>query len=100
MLQKVVKAKKRSSAGPDGWAYKHLALLPLAWHNVVAEFMNWLIDGQRQLPAAWISVRVTLIPRPISIAAAMWRLMGSCMLREMATWLVSWVPEEVVGGIS
>jgi len=99
VLLKICKSNLESAAGPDGWRYRQLALLPLGWHDELAALMNAIIEEKMELPTAWTHVRVALIPRPISVASCMWRLMGSALLRSMGDWIKEWVAEEVCGGI-
>ena len=58
-------------------------------------------------PQAWLHVRVVGIDkadsaelRPLSSAAAMYRIGLSAMLAKLREWINTWCPEEVVGGIS
>ena len=105
-MQKRAKKKKRSSAGPDGWKYGDIAKLPMGFFQELADLCNAIIGRGLELPDAWVQVRTVLLPkpgedgaRPISIAAAAWRLMGTALLGNMTGWIWSWAAKEICGGI-
>ena len=99
VMRRRAKASKKSSAGPDGWLNQQLARLPQTWFELLAQLVNHILDKKLSMPQAWKHVNVSLIPRPISIASSIWRLVGVAIFIEMNEWASSIMPPEVVGGV-
>lgn len=97
-LMAAMKKKKKSAPGTDGWRPAHLARLPYRWFCKLSDLINAVIDRRLKLPEAWTNVNVVLIPRPISIAAAIWRAAGTALVAQTARWIAYILPTEIAGG--
>ncbi|CAK8990313.1 unnamed protein product [Durusdinium trenchii] len=89
--------------GPDGWTGDSWSLLPMGFFDALAKLWNVVMKTAR-LPYQWHSVRCVLIPkevglRPISIAALAWRTGIGVLAQQLAHWIDSWAPDELVGGL-
>jgi hypothetical protein len=104
-LLRIALKRKKSSASTDGWKYAQLAMLPEVFFELLARLCNEMCNTGGHLPEAWQNVRVCLIPkpgngtRPISIAAAAWRLCATAILDDWKTWILSWATDALSGGV-
>ncbi|CAE7741710.1 unnamed protein product [Symbiodinium sp. CCMP2592] len=103
-LLRLAKAAARKAAGLDGWTGSLWKALPKAFFDLLAAVWNAVLDGA-PLPAAWVQVRVCLIPkddgglRPLAIAALAWRLGATCLVRQLTGWVHEVFPAELFGGM-
>ena len=88
-LRRRFKETARKAAGVDDLAPSVLAKLPDAALEELAELWNRILTGKLPVPSQTASVRVALLDkegggsRPLSIASAVWRTVGTCVLREL-----------------
>jgi hypothetical protein len=102
----LARAKKihASSGSVDGWRPAQLALLPIQWHRLLAVVATSIFLHGGAIPTPWKYSRVKLIPkssggdRPITVAAAAWRLCVSCLVAHLRPWILTWLDKAVVGG--
>ena len=107
-LLALAKRARSSSAGVDGWTGDLYARLPLPFFELLAKVWNAMMEapGGFSLPLNWFQVRVTGIPkpgsadlRPISISVLVWRLCRCAVIKNMQTWIQSWVDPDCHGGV-
>ena len=102
-LRSQVRKAVGKAHGPDGWTGDSWSLLPMGFFDALAKLWNVVMKTAR-LPYQWHSVRCVLIPkevglRPISIAALAWRTGIGVLAQQLAHWIDSWAPDELVGGL-
>lgn len=92
--------------GVDRWRSEELALAPDCWFEALAALWNRCIELTK-LPAPWLMVRVTGIPkpdspvlRPLSIEAVVYRAGMSCLTRGLRDWTQLWAPEQLAGAVA
>ena len=101
------RASKRSSASMDGWCFLHFCLLPDGAFEDLAVLLNSFVRTRANLPELWKHLRVVMIPkanepiekRPISVAACLWRLLAASILQNIDSWVRSWLPPQIAGGV-
>ena len=91
--------------GTDDWAAALLAQMPEAWHDILADYVNWIAHNGKDIPQSWRYTFCRLIPkptggkRPISIASAVWRAVTHCQLSCISEWIKGWLPSQICGGV-
>ena len=92
------------AAGADAWFAADLLRLPDSFVRALLEFWNLCLDVA-QLPRAWQTVRVALLPkedggmRPLAIASVLYRVCMTATVKALRTWSRSWLPSELYGGV-
>ena len=87
-LKRFAEKNIKKAKGADDWGAGQLRLLPDTFFQRLAEVWTAVLEGA-DLPAAWLHVRVVLIPKqeggewPISIAALAWRIGMSATLHKL-----------------
>ncbi len=104
MLLNRAKKIHNSSGSADNWSPRFLPSLPMAWYEALATLGRTIFLLGGKIPAPWHFVRVRMLDkkdggtRPITIAAAVWRILVSCVVSQLTVWILSWLSPEVVGG--
>ena len=92
------------AAGADAWFAADLLRLPDSFLRALLDFWNLCLDVA-QLPRAWQTVRVALLPkedggmRPLAIASVLYRVCMTATVKALRTWSRSWLPSELYGGV-
>ena len=102
-LLSITKKSVGTAHGPDGWKGDHWALLPMEFFQDLANLWHVVLRSSN-VPKQWLDVRCVLIPkdvglRPISVASLAWRTGIGVLAQQLAHWIQSWAPEELVGGV-
>eukprot|EP00439_Symbiodinium_sp_Y106_P041875 s6746_g5.t1 len=103
-VQACLRASARRSAGLDAWAPSCLARLPLPFFQLVVRLWGLCVRVAK-LPLSWYHVRITLLPkvdgglRPLAIASALWRALGTVVARNLRAWVLSWAPQALLGSL-
>ena len=99
-----LRAGARRAPGLDGWAPACLARLPLPFFQLVTRLWAQCLRAAR-LPRSWYHVRITLLPkddgglRPLAVASAIWRALGTVVVRNLRAWSLSWAPPALLGSM-
>ncbi|CAE7223538.1 unnamed protein product [Symbiodinium sp. CCMP2456] len=99
-----LRASSRRAAGLDSWAPAALALLPLPFFQLLTRLWTCCLSACK-LPHSWHHVRITLLPkedgglRPLAIASALWRALGTVVVRNLRAWALSWAPPSLLGSM-
>ncbi|CAE7495748.1 Cacna1h, partial [Symbiodinium pilosum] len=98
------RASARKAAGCDDWSGRLWRGLPLEFFDSLAAIWNLVLKGA-PIPAAWLQVRVCLIPkeeggqRPLAIAALAWRLGATAVVQQLEGWITAVFPPDLFGGL-
>ena len=76
------------------------------WQDLL-DFYVLVFETKAGVPKQWKNIRCVLIPkpasaterRPISVATVFYRLVSSCIVANIAEWVLSWADESVLGGV-
>ena len=106
-LYDMVQKKKKPTAGSlDGWGWRELKSLPVAWYDSLAVLLDRVeLDGN--WPDGMLDACIAMIPkadgdaaplgqRPLCVLLVVYRLWASVRLGHRADWFKSWVPRCVL----
>ena len=104
-LQEVVRAKKSTAGGLDGWAWNEIKALPLPWFSGLAILLE-LVETSGVWPQGLLDAYIAIIPkvdgvstpsgqRPLSVLPVVCRLWASLRLGHLREWVEGWLPQSV-----
>ena len=104
-LQEVVRAKKSTAGGLDGWAWNEIKALPLPWFSGLAILLE-LVESTGTWPQGLLDAYIAMIPeadvdstplgqRPLSVLQVVYRLWASLRLGHLREWVEEWLPKSV-----
>ena len=105
MLADVVQRKDATAGSLDGWGWRELKVLPVAWYDELARILTkveeigvWL-DGLLDAYIAMIPKTdgdaTPLGQRPLSALPVVYRILASARMGQLKDWFKSWVPDSV-----
>ena len=101
-LYEMVQKKKPTAGSQDGWGWRELKSLPVAWYDSLAVLLDRVeLDGN--WPDGMLDAYIAVIPkadgdatplgqRPLCVLPVVYRLWASARLGHLADWFKSWVP--------
>ena len=105
VLVDVVRKKKSTAGGLDGWGWKELKALPPAWFDGLARILR-LVEETGVGPDGLLDAYVAMIPksggdatplvqRPLCVLPVVYRIWASARMMQLEPWFKSWVPSTV-----
>ena len=105
MLHEVVQKKSPTAGSLDGWGWRELKALPVAWFDRLASLFT-LVEEEGVWPDGLLDGYIAMIPksdgdstplgqRPLCVLPVVYRLWASVRLLHLESWLKSWVPQSV-----
>ena len=102
MLFEVVKRKGASAGSLDGWGWRELKVLPVAWFDGLARMLT-RVEELGVWPDGLLDAYITVIPkvdgdatplgqRPLSVLPVVYRIWASARMVQLEPWFRSWVP--------
>ena len=106
MLADVVLRKGATASSLDGWGWRELKVLPVAWYDELARILTMVEDTgvwRNGLLDAYIAMipetdgdATPLGQRPLSVLPVVYRIRASTRMVQLERWFKSWVPDSVV----
>ena len=98
----VVRKKKSTAGGLDGWGWKELKTLPPPWFDGLARILR-LVEETGVWPDGLLDAYVAMIlksggdatplgPRPLRVLPVVERIWASARMMQLEPWFKSWVP--------
>ena len=84
MLADVVQSKSATSGSLDGWEWRELKVLPVAWFDGLARILTKVED-----------LGVWPDGLPLSVLPVIYRVWASAWMGHLEDWFRSWVPDAV-----
>ena len=110
MLFEVVKRKSSTAGSLDGWGWRELKVLPVAWFDELARILT-LVEDTGVWPDGLLDAHIAMIPksdgdatllgqRPLSVLPVVYRVWAFARMVQLESWFKSWFPDSVfsVGG--
>ena len=110
LLADVVRRKKVTAGGLDGWGWREFKVLPASWFDGLARILSCVEDSDIW-PDGLLDAYVAMIPkvdgdatplvqRPLCVLPVVYRIWASARMGQLEDWFRSWVPDSVfsVGG--
>ena len=105
MLADVVLRKSATAGSLDGWGWRELKVLPVAWYDELARILT-LVEDTGVWPEGLLDAYIAMIPksdgdatplgqRPLSVLPVVYRIWASARMVQLAGWFESWVPDSV-----
>ena len=105
VLADVVRKKKSTPGGLDGWGWKELKALHLPWFDGLARILR-LVEETGVWPDGLLDAYVAKIPksggdatplgqRPLCVLPVVYRVWASARMMQLEPWFKSWVPSSV-----
>ena len=102
MLFEVVKRKGATAGSLDGWGWRELKVLPVAWFDSLARVLA-KVEELGVWPDGLLDAYITMIPkvdgdatplgqRPLSVLPVVYRIWASARMVQLEPWFRSWVP--------
>ena len=102
MLFEVVKRKSATAGSLDGWGWRELKVLPVAWFDGLARILA-KVEEIGVWPDGLLDAYITMIPkvdgdatplgqRPLSVLPVVYRIWASARMVQLEPWFRSWVP--------
>ena len=102
MLFEVVKRKSATAGSLDGWGWRELKVLPVAWFDNLARILA-KVEELGVWPDGLLDAYITMIPkvdgdatplgqRPLSVLPVVYRIWASARMIQLEPWFRSWVP--------
>ena len=102
MLFEVVKKKGSTAGSLDGWGWRELKVLPVAWFDGLAKILI-RVEELGVWPDGLLDAEITMIPkvdgdatplgqRPLSVLPVVYRIWASARMVQLEPWFRSWVP--------
>ena len=99
MLVDVVRKRKSTAGGLDGWGWKELKALPLPWFDGLARILR-LVEETGVWPDGLLDAYVALIPktdgdatplgqRPLCVLPVVYRIWASARMMQLEPWFKS-----------
>ena len=105
MLADVVQRKGATAGGLDGWGWRELKVLPVAWYDELARILT-KVEDVGVWPDGLLDASIAMIPktdgdatplgqRPLSVLPIVYRIWASARMGHLDGWFKSWVPDSV-----
>ena len=102
MLFEVVKRKGSTAGSLDGWGWRELKVLPVAWFDGLAKILT-RVEETGVWPDGLLDAYITMIPkvdgdatplgqRPLTVLPVVYRVWASARMIQLEPWFRSWVP--------
>ena len=102
MLFEVVKRKSATAGSLDGWGWRELKVLPVAWFDGLARILS-KVEDLGVWPDGLLDAYIAMIPkvdgdatplgqRPLSALPVVYRVWASARMLQLEPWFRSWVP--------
>ena len=102
MLFEVVKKKSATAGSLDGWGWRELKVLPVAWFHHLARILS-KVEDLGVWPDGLLDTYIAMIPkvdgdatplgqRPLSVLPVVYRIWASARMLQLEPWFRSWVP--------
>ena len=104
-LLEVAKAKKSTAGGLDGWAWREIKSLQLAWFSGPAVLLN-IVETTAVWPQGLLDAYIAMLPKVdgdstplgqhlLCVLPVIFRLWASLRLSHHKDWVQGWVPQSV-----
>ena len=104
-LADVVRRKGATAGGLDGWGWRELKALPVAWYDELARILT-MVEDVGVWPDGLLDAYITMIPktdgdatplgrRPLSVLPIVFHIWASARMGQLDDWFKSWVPDSV-----
>ena len=101
LLAEVVRKKKTTAGGLDGWGWREFKVLPVSWFDGLARILSFGV-----WPDGLLDAYIAMIPkvggdvtplgqRPLSVLPVVYRIWASARMGQLEGWFRSWVPDSV-----
>ena len=91
--------------GLDGWGWRELKVLPVAWYDGLARILT-KVEDVGVWPDGLLDAYIAMIPktdgdatplgqRPLNVLAVVCRIWASARMGQLEDWFRSWVPDSV-----
>ena len=105
MLYDVVHRKSATAGSLDGWGWRELKVLPVAWCDGLARILT-MVEDLGVWPDGLLDAYITMIPksdgdatplgqRPLPVLPVVYRIWASTRMGQLDDWFRSWVPDAV-----
>ena len=105
MLADIVTRKSATVGSLDGWGWRELKVLPVAWYDELARILT-KVEAVGVWPDGLLDAYIAMIPktdgdatplgqRPLSVLPVIYRIWASASMGQLQGWFQSWVPEPV-----
>ena len=102
MLFELVKRKSATAGSLDGWGWRELKVLPVAWFHGLARIVS-RVEDLGVWPDGLLDAYIAMIPevdgdatpldqRPLSVLPVAYRVWTSARMLQLEPWFRSWVP--------
>ena len=105
LLADVVRKKKATAGGLDGWGWREFKVLPVSWFDGLARILS-CVEDFGIWPDGLLDAYIAMIPkvdgdaaplgqRPLSVLPVVYRIWASARMGQLQDWFRSWVPDSV-----
>ena len=105
LLAEVVRKKKVTAGGLDGWGWREFKALPDSWFDGLARILS-CVEDLGVWPDGLLDAYIAMIPkvggdatplgqRPLSVLPVVYRIWASARMGQLEDWFRSWVPDSV-----
>ena len=105
LLADVVRRKKVTAGGLDGWGWREFKVLPVSWFDGLARILS-CVEDSGIWPDGLLDAYIAMIPktdgdatlldqRPLSVLPIVYRIWASARMWQLEGWFKSWVPDSV-----
>ena len=105
MLVDVVRKKKSSAGGLDGWGWREPKSLPSPWFDGLARILR-VVEETGVWPDGLLDAYVAMIPksggdatplgqRPLCVLPVVYKIWASARMMQLEPWFKSWAPSSV-----
>ena len=106
VLFEVVKRKSSTAGSLDGWGWRELKVLPVAWFDGLARILT-RVEEIGVWPDGLLDAYITMIPkvdgdatplgqRPLTVLPVVYRIWASAGMLQLEPWFRGWVPSCVL----
>ena len=105
LLADVVRKRKATAGGLDGWGWREFKVLPVSWFDGLARILScvedygiWpdgLLDAYIAMILKVDSDASPLVQRTLSVLPVVYRIWASARVGQLEDWFRSWVPDSV-----
>ena len=105
LLSEVVRKKKATAGGLDGWGWREFNVLPVSWFDGLARILS-CVEDFGVWPDGLLDAYIAMIPkvdgdvtplgqRHLSVLPVVYRVWVSARMSQLEGWFRSWVPDSV-----
>ena len=105
MVADVVRRKGVTAGSLDGWGWRELNALPVAWYDGLARILT-KVEEIGVWPDGFLDAYIAIIPnadgdatplgqRPLGVLPVVYRIWASARMIQLEAWFRSWVPDSV-----